>query len=599
MAVFAFFSGFALLYGKASWLWRVSELNYFACGSDYLAECMRTPGGLLSWCGTFLTQFFHYPLAGTAVYIAVMLAVWPVMWRALRLSRAAFALGAVVPALMLMAFEMSGDLMFTEKLRGFPYVGLLGFAAVALIIRGYTSLPRRLAFRLPALLVLSLGYWLMGWYWVIALGIIAAVEVTDGLKGSRLMLVCAAVAVLLVWAVPSVFFYLVPDNRLMASVKWMTALPRVFEHETAMLYPYWISAACIAVLSIIMTLRRHTEQAAAGKETRNFLLFNIVTLALIAGAFHFRHTDANFDTANGMSRAIAADNYRDAADIARRHEGRPSRVVGLLTHLSLNRLGEAGDSLFAFGFADERHVSTRPDYVIRHYISRDVLLRFGRVNDAYRWCMEDMVEYGAKPEYLRTMAKAALLNGEFGLARKYAHKLGRTWFHRAEADSLLALADDPARLEELPETGHIRQLMTYGDMIAGDDSLIETYLTQSTAMCSSGAPEMLELSLQFNLVLKDIGRFWPRFIRYCDTRGQHPVPKHYQEACILYSSLEGKYDWHQFNVDPVIVKRFQRFLAMAQKYSKMSDESNLETFRPEFGDTFWYYYFFVKNIKTT
>ena len=38
---------------------------------------------------------------------------------------------------------------------------------------------------------------------------------------------------------------------------------------------------------------------------------------------------------------------------------------------------------------------------------------------------------------------------------------------------------------------------------------------------------------------------------------------------------------------------------MAQKYSKMPDESNLETFRPEFGDTFWYYYFFVKNIKTT
>ncbi|MDE6854690.1 MAG: hypothetical protein K2J38_06490, partial [Muribaculaceae bacterium] len=258
-----------------------------------------------------------------------------------------------------------------------------------------------------------------------------------------------------------------------------------------------------------------------------------------------------------------------------------------------------GDSLFAFGFADERHVTSRPDYVIRHYISRDVLLRFGRVNDAYRWCMEDMVEYGAKPEYLRTMTKAALLNGEFELARKYADKLGRAWFHKAEADSLKALANDPVRLEALPETAHIRQLMTYGDMIAGDDALIETYLSQSTALNSSIAPDMLELSLQFNLVLKDIERFWPRFIKYAHSHEGLRLPKHYQEACILYSSLEGKYDWHQFNIDPIVAKRFQRFLAMAQKYSKMPDESNLETFRPEFGDTFWYYYFFVKNIKTT
>ena len=120
----------------------------------------------------------------------------------------------------------------------------------------------------------------------------------------------------------------------------------------------------------------------------------------------------------------------------------------MMTHLALNRLGWAGDSLFTFCFADEPHESTRPEFVMRQFISRDILMRLGRVNDAYRWCMEDMVEYGPKAEYLKTMAICALLNGEYALARKYLRPLQKTLFYSDMASRYMEYADNPGLIEQ-------------------------------------------------------------------------------------------------------------------------------------------------------
>lgn len=81
-------------------------------------------------------------------------------------------------------------------------------------------------------------------------------------------------------------------------------------------------------------------------------------------------------------------------------------------------------------------------------------------------------------------------------------------------------------------------------------------------------------------------------------RHHERLPRHYQEAAVLFSELEHKVDWRQFNIDQVTANRFARFMDMAQRYARYSNEANRETFAPEFGDTYWYYYFFVNDLKT-
>ncbi len=111
-----------------------------------------------------------------------------------------------------------------------------------------------------------------------------------------------------------------------------------------------------------------------------------------------------------------------------------------------------------------------------------------------------------------------------------------------------------------------------------------------------GPRELVELSLQFNLVRKDIAGFWPRFMLYARTHDR--LPRHYQEAAVLFSALEQQVDWRRFDIDPEVVRSFGAFMEMARRNSRFGDEANREAFKPVFGDTYWYYYFFIKDLKT-
>ena len=152
------------------------------------------------------------------------------------------------------------------------------------------------------------------------------------------------------------------------------------------------------------------------------------------------------------------------------------------------------------------------------------------------------------------------------------------------------IADDP-------EFKAIKPLMAYEDILDGDGNLLELYVLNSFAYMEGGPPELVELSLQCNLVLKNIERFWPRYFLYARTHDR--VPVHYQEAALLFSHLENKVDISKFNFDKVVVDRFNMMIAMSKQYEYKSNEYNKEVFKPQFGDTFWYYYFFIKDIKTT
>ena len=75
----------ALLFFEGDLLWKLQERNLFLDTSLFFDEQTVVPGGLLSWAGTWLTQFFYYPWLGTLVLCACWLLL---MW----LVKQAFAL---------------------------------------------------------------------------------------------------------------------------------------------------------------------------------------------------------------------------------------------------------------------------------------------------------------------------------------------------------------------------------------------------------------------------------------------------------------------------------------------------------------------------
>ena len=141
----------------------------------------------------------------------------------------------------------------------------------------------------------------------------------------------------------------------------------------------------------------------------------------------------------------------------------------------------------------------------------------------------------------------------------------------------------------------LQPLLRYNDMLDGDGGLVEMYWLQSMAYSQGGSREMVDMSLMCNLITKNIPGFWPRFFQLLPTWKGH-IPVHYQEAALLFSRLQGTPDISRLPIDPGIRQSFERLIEASAQNG--DNQSNAVTLRPEFGGTYWYYYFFVEGLKT-
>jgi hypothetical protein len=209
--------------------------------------------------------------------------------------------------------------------------------------------------------------------------------------------------------------------------------------------------------------------------------------------------------------------------------------------------------------------------------------------------MEGMVEYGMDVSKLKYAVSSATLNGETALAQKYNDVLKSTLFHKSWAMKQQACIDHPEDLKKAPEFGNILAIIANNDVLDGDHSLLENFLRNYFANIEGGHPVLVELSVLFNLDLKNIPGFWPSLFSWVKTHeGQH-IPVHFQEAALLYEHLEHKGYLEGAPFDNEVIVNFQHFLALTQQYVNYPEEAVKDMYYTQFGHTFWYYYFFVKE----
>ena len=585
MALFGIVSFIILIAGHSEYLRRLELLSLFMSGKDFLAECMSVPGGFIDWISAFFNQLFYYPAAGSLLFTLFLILLWILTAKATGLKGLSVLTAGVVPAMLFLFPLLPGYEVFTVKTDAFAWTGIFGFGASLLILWAFRN-SRYPATDLAVVVAALALYPPLGFYALF--GLLLCVIEGIVLRRKWWVLVVAAVGVA-VW--PQICFYCF-ESHTMASRIYLSGLPRMGENPGNLMTPYWIAIGWIALLTAtgmkLETLRNK----------KSFPLCTSAVFLLSLGAMIILpYRDPNFSATNRITLALEERDYEKALEAARDLDERPTRLNNLLTHAALNHLGATGDRLFTFPISDNPYNTRFPGNALREAGARPVYYHFGRVYDAYRWGMEDMVEYGPRVEYLDLMARCALLTGDLPLARRYASMLQKTAFHKERARTYLRYADNPAEMDNDPEFSTIRPYMAFNNSLGGDNAMIETYLSQSIAALEGGPAPLVELSMQYNLIRKSIENFWPRFILYA--RNHQRIPRHYQEAAILFSTLENRIDWHQFNIDPDVQQRFNTFMEMAQRNSANPEAVNAELFLPLFGDTYWYYYFFVNNLKTT
>ena len=593
---FVAFALFLLLGPLQPFLRETAALTPFYTDEFTPDKLFGTHCGMLFQVASGLQSCFARPWLGASLFVAVLTGLAFVQRWAFRINDAWFGICWISSFALLANYTQLGYLIYTIKHPAVAFAPALGsLAAFALI--GLWFHLQKWWWKLAFLLVTPLaGFWLLGFFGAMVTPFVGFCEMGiarfkqfDGIssqKGFTLRrlfsgndtkhMLWGLALFTLGMMLPALLQVVLhrPLNVEMGHIPFSS-----LNHD--MRLP-WVTALAVPLFYGVIRLD--------GKRLWITILSAIVFVVAGVAAFTYSFRDPNFLNTLQMKQAAEAGQWEQVLQIAKDSKQEPTRAQVCLTRLALFKTGRMGDELFAYPEGSAPYKAPQNQW-LRLMIGPLLYYHYGKLGFAYRWAMEDLVEYGERPAYLRYLHSVAKLNGEDALAKRYERVLARTLFYNTA--SPLGVAHLCAKEEA--EAAAIRPLLNYTDQLDGDDGLVEFYLLNSFALSEGGSREMVELSLMDGLITKNLTGFWPRFMALLPTWEGH-IPTHYQEAALMVAQLQGGAPVPNLPIDPTIQQRFQR---LVEASVRMGDNAaNAIALRPEFGNTYWYYYFFVEGLKT-
>lgn len=600
-------AGFAfwlLAVENATLLYAVQEHNLWIGDASYWQDKMAFVGGFAQWVGCYLTQYFYHPWLGALLLIVLWAAIYVVSVKAYGL-RGCAQLIALLPVYALLLSEVHmGYWLFYIKSPGYWFTPTLSVLVMLLALWLCRALQgwRRFGVMIVSCAVL---YPLFGW-WALFVPLFTAVEALVARDGRRWLTLGGAVACIV--AIPLVYYNVFTRMRLGAA--WIVGLP-LFETEKAQSYhlsiPFMICAAMpLAYMLVGWLARRQGEGIPARRWVQPAkLLASIAWVALLAHlAYHLAYRNYNFEAELRIFRAIEENRFHDVLTEVGKAPGPCTRQMVLGKNIALMHTGDIGNKFFTYDNSGE------PPYVrdsLRVHIAQvcgaQTYYQYGKCNFACRWAIENGVEYGFNVQQLKMLVRTAMMNGERRVARKYIDMLLNTTFQKDWARQWLDYLQHPQHYYRSADYRNIAPLRVYENTIDGDEGLVEMYIINYFSHMHKPQPKFQEQTLIYALVQKDIQLFWPRFFNYAGNpaHAQEPMPIHYQEAAYLYGRLEHEVDISKMPFDKErIVDRYEKFLVATNNMLKsgMTTDQMGAVLKPTYGDTFWWFYYFCRNVHT-
>lgn len=579
---------------NSDYLIETANLTPYYSNTAFFCDCMQKSGGLLVFAGSFLTSCFYSPLLGALLLILFTTLLALVIKYAFDVSSSSDAICFVPSLLLILSYTQLGYMIYLLKVPAILFTALLGLISAISIFWFYKTIRINIIKRLYPLIIVIFIYPLLGFYALFAILLILIndiINIKQTLKAKKYSEICYMFLYVLIAIIIPYIYYLYLYSRMRYADAYTSTFPDIQTtgDERYLRYPLFISLIFVALMSPYSKF-----------VTNRYLGMSVSCLLFVVSIisnFKYTYDDENFSAILKMERGVDDDNWQQVIDVARTTSCEPTRLQVMFTRLALWEQGEAGNKMFNYQDGDTPYNSPRVNKYLRLIGARSLYYYFGKVNYSYRWCMEDMVEYGHRPAYLKYMVKCAIVNGEYELARKYLTILSDNPFTSDWAAHYMPYLTNPEKEKNDKEMQSIKKLMNYDNLLDGDGGMIEIYLLNSYASMQGGTKDMVELSLLCNMILKDSNGFWQRFLALLPTFN-NKIPIHYQEAALMFSALEHKYDVSQLPIDQSVKQRFQALIQASSENGNNSDSYNATVLRPSYGDTYWYYYFFVKGMKT-
>ena len=194
------------------------------------------------------------------------------------------------------------------------------------------------------------------------------------------------------------------------------------------------------------------------------------------------------------------------------------------------------------------------------------------------------------------MARNALFNNEARATMKFLNLLRQTCYYGDWADHMEKLLGDKKQLANDKETGPITHMMHYTDGLNAVEGYVERFLMTSLASQDADDLYFQEQAVIASLWTRNPDLFWPRFEQFMKLNGDRAVPRIFQEAAWLFANLQGQEGLDEWELEPGVKENFNAFMQKMAEFKKTPNEFNKRLIFDSFSTTYYFEYFFLKDI---
>lgn len=618
-----------LAFREQYFLKKVEDLSLFLFDRQFILDGFNTPGGILGLAGCFFTQFLHITWLGALLWVILLLISYQFTVRALRIPSTLLPL-ALIPVALLVIFNMSlGYGVYIMREQDHFFAPLLGYITALIPLLTVRNIRPLLWGKILFITVwTAAGFPLLGTFALVGTLSASCFMLTEAEESRTNRLAFSITGIALIILIPVILYPLYTTYRL--SDSWSMGLPDVSEDlwRRPTRIPLQLALLFIPVMS---ALSRWLKDKTAGLTVQLAVYCAVI---VITWAFWFK--DDNFHTELAMSDAVDRSDWQQVIDIyakvtasnaksdAKAYEARtkeltgikdnnraaeitemyqkrffePTRTMVMYRDLALLKLNRALDE--AFSMKDgSRLQKSRSQIPMALQAGKQFYIQYGLANMCYRWCLEDAVEHGWNYSTLKYITMHAVIMQDGDLARKYTGKLGKTLFYRKWAQAQQLLGSDPAAMAAADPYRSILPLRCFEDRMSNDLGKTETFLLDhfTGQQPASSTPEYDRTALFFAMRIQDIPRFWEKLINYVNSNDFKVMPRNVQEAALLYSSLENR-DYSRLPLDDKVQKNYDSFNRYVQSHPVRDIRESSYPYYQKYGKTFFYFYYFTRNLQT-
>ena len=620
-----------LAFKEQYYLKKVEDLSVFLYDKLFLLEWFKIPGGFIGLTGSFLTQFLHLPWLGALSWVILLLIAYQLTIRILNIPDSCRPL-ALIPVALLVIGNMSlGYGIFIMREQDHFFTPLLGYLA-SLIPLAFTARMKETWSKILFLALWTIaGFTLLGTFAFIGVLVAAiATLVRPGLTRKERLTVFVSAIALIAFA-PLIIYSAYTSYRMADS--WILGLPSISDDTWthAMRSPFQLALLCQLILALIYS--KLSEKPL--ESTRKTVIQSAIYIIIVAAVWGFWFKDENFHTELAMSEAVDRNDWDrtvelfqkavkshtksdakayaartkklssvrtadEKSDIVDRYSSRffePTRTMVLYRDLALLKTNKALDKAFSMKDGG-RMQKSRIQIPMAWQSGKQFYLQYGLVNMSYRWCLEDVIEHNWSYGTLKYMAMHSVIMHEEEFAYKYINKLSKTLFYHRWAKEQMTLAHDSALMAVTAPYDQILPYMCFENRMTNDMIKTELFLMHhfSEPEPPHATPEYDRAALFWAMRIQDISAFWMHLYYYIQSNKVVELPRGVEEAAYLYSNLEKS--GFDLPYSKTVTDRYDAFQHFVEKNPVRNIKESSYPYYQKFGNTFFYFYYFTRNLQT-